>query len=67
MSNNKKPKNIQIPEQLLIDLCNYHLAGIRSTEQEQRIRQGLQKKLDSVRRRADYQKRTESHRNDFNQ
>lgn len=61
-----KQKNIQIPEQLLIDLCNYHLAGIRSAEQEQRIRQGLQKKLDSVRRRADYQKRTESHRGDFN-
>lgn len=67
MSNNKKPKNIQIPEQLLIDLCNYHLAGMRNPDLDIRIRQGLQKKLDSIRRRADYQKHTESHRNDFNQ
>lgn len=50
-------KNVQIPEQLLIDLCNYHIVGIRSAEQEQRIQQGLQKKLDAVKRRSDYQKR----------
>lgn len=52
-----KRKNIQIPTDLFLNLCNYHLAGIRSSEQEQRIQQGLQDKLDAVRRRSDYQKR----------
>lgn len=51
-----KQKNIQIPVDLFLDLCNYHLAGIRSPKQEQRIQQGLQDKLDAVRRRSDYQK-----------
>lgn len=51
-----KRKNIQIPTDLFLNLCNYHLAGIRSSEQEQRIQQGLQDKLDAVRRRSDYQK-----------
>ena len=50
-----KRKNIQIPTDLFLNLCNYHLAGIRSSEQEQRIQQGLQDKLDAVRRRSDYQ------------
>lgn len=47
-------KNIQIPKELFLALCNYHLAGIRSPEQDQRIQQGLQDKLDAVRRRSDY-------------
>lgn len=34
-------KNIQIPKELFLALCNYHLAGIRSPEQDQRIQQGL--------------------------
>lgn len=50
-------KNVQIPEQLLIDLCNYHIAGIRNPDQERRIQQGLQNKLDAVKRRSEYQKR----------
>lgn len=49
-----KRKNIQIPTDLFLNLCNYHLAGIRSFEQEQRIQQGLQDKLDAFRRRSDY-------------
>lgn len=49
-----KRKNIQIPTDLFLNLCNYHLAGIRSFEQEQRIQQGLQDKLDAVRWRSDY-------------
>ena len=36
-----KNKNVQIPEQLLIDLCNYHIAGIRDPNLDMRIRQGL--------------------------
>ena len=50
-----KNKNVQIPEQLLIDLCNYHIAGIRDPNLD--IRQGLQVKLNAVKRRSDYQKR----------
>ena len=47
-------KNIQIPKELFLDLCRHHLAGIRSPEQDQRIQQGLQNKLDAVKRRSDY-------------
>lgn len=54
-------KNIQIPVDLFLDLCNYHLAGIRSSGQDQRIQQGLQNKLDAVKRRSDYQKQRVTH------
>lgn len=54
-------KNVQIPKELFLDLCNYHLAGIRSPGQDQRIQQGLQNKLDAVQRRAAYQKRRSEH------
>lgn len=57
----KKSKNIQIPERLFLDLCNYHIAGIRYPEQDQRIQQGLQDKLDAVKRRSDYQKQRGTH------
>lgn len=56
-------KNIQIPIELFLDLCNYHLAGIRSSGQDQRIQQGLQNKLNAVKRRADYQKQRVTHEN----
>lgn len=56
-----KNKNIQIPIELFLDLCNYHLAGIRSSGQDQRIQQGLQNKLDAVKRRSDYQKQRGTH------
>lgn len=59
-----KRKNIQIPVDLFLDLCNYHLACIRSSEQDQRIQQGLQNKLDAVKRRADYQKQGVTHEKD---
>lgn len=54
-------KNIQIPKELFLDLCRHHLAGIRSPEQDQRIQQGLQNKLDAVKRRSDYQKQRITH------
>lgn len=60
-----KRKNIQIPTDLFLNLCNYHLAGIRSPEQDQRIQQGLQNKLDAVRRRSDYQKQRVTHEKDI--
>lgn len=56
-----KRKNIQIPTDLFLNLCNYHLAGIRSPEQEQQIQKGLQQKLEAVKRRADYQKQRVTH------
>lgn len=56
-----KNKNIQIPTELFLDLCNYHLAGIRFPGQDQRIQQGLQDKLDAVKRRSDYQKQRGTH------
>lgn len=60
----KKSKNIQISERLFLDLCNYHIAGIRSSGQDQRIQQGLQNKLDAVKRRSDYQKKRVAHEKD---
>lgn len=57
-------KNIQIPIELFLDLCNYHLAGIRSSGQDQRIQQRLQNKLNAVKRRADYQKQRVIHEKD---
>lgn len=59
-----KNKNVQIPEQLLIDLCNYHIVGIRDQDLDMRIQQGLQNKLDAVKRRADYQKQRVIHEKD---
>lgn len=56
-----KNKNIQIPTELFLDLCNYHIAGIRSPGQDQRIQQGLQDKLDAVKRRSDYQRQRNTH------
>lgn len=56
-----KNKNIQIPTELFLDLCNYHIAGIRSPGQDQRIQQGLQNKLDAVKRRSDYQRQRNTH------
>lgn len=60
-----KNKNIQIPIELFLDLCNYHIAGIRSPEQDQRIQQGLQDKLDAARRRSDYHRqKRDTHEHD---
>ena len=58
-------KNIQIPKELFLDLCRHHLADIRSPEQNQRIQQGLQDKLDAVRRRSDYHRqKRDTHEHD---
>lgn len=54
-------KNIQIPVDLFLDLCNYHIAGIRSPRQDQRIQQGLQNKLDAIKRRSDYHRQRNTH------
>jgi hypothetical protein len=47
-------KNITIPEELFVDLVKYFLAGIRLDED--RIRLGLQEKLDAMVKRELYTK-----------
>lgn len=50
-----KEKQVQIPYDLLTDLCRYHLAGITDDpEIEERIRAGLRDKMDSVAARERY-------------
>lgn len=49
--------NVQIPYDLLADLCRYHLAGITDDpELEARIRVGLKTKMDSTAARERYAK-----------
>lgn len=51
----KKPANVQIPYDLLTDLCRFHLAGITDDpEIGERIRAGLQAKMDSTAARERY-------------
>ena len=49
-----KSKTIQIPEELFLDLCKYHLGGVSSEEMEDQIRIGLQDKLDRMVKRQQY-------------
>lgn len=57
-----KNKNVQIPEQLLIDLCNYHIAGIRDPNLDMRIRQGLQVKLNTDKSQGLFRVRNDTYR-----
>lgn len=47
-------KNVQIPESLFARLCGYHLLDKQDAEQELKIREGLQAKLEAIQRRNDY-------------
>lgn len=47
-------KQVQIEEQLLLDLCKYHLAGVRDPETEERIRRGLEDKMQRAAARQQY-------------
>lgn len=50
-------RSVQIPYDLLTDLCRYHLAGIADDpELETRIRAGLRAKMDSTAARERYAK-----------
>lgn len=55
-------KNVQIPEELFVNLCRYHLLGTdameewEETELLQSIEKGLQNKLDSLLRHELYSK-----------
>lgn len=51
------PSNVQIPYDLLTDLCRYHLAGITNDpEINERIRMGLQAKMNAAAARERYAK-----------
>lgn len=53
-SKSKKPVQVQIPYDLLTDLCRVHLAGVVDPEIEERIRAGLQAKMNSTAARERY-------------
>lgn len=51
------PSNVQISYDLLTDLCRYHLAGITNDpEINERIRVGLQAKMNAAAARERYAK-----------
>ena len=45
---------MQIDEKLFLSLVQYHLLGLQDPEREQRIRAGLQAKMDAIARRRLY-------------
>lgn len=53
----RKPTQVQIPYDLLTDLCRYHLAGITDDpEINERIRAGLRAKMNAAAAREQYAK-----------
>ena len=51
----RKEKQIQIPENLMLDILKYHICGIKEPEIEKRIQDGLNAKLAAMQARQDYQ------------
>lgn len=47
-------RKVMIPEELLRDLCLYHLGDLRDPDLVARIREGLEKKLAAAARREEY-------------
>ena len=47
-------KNIQIPQELFLQLCKFHLADIKDLETSEAIYKGLGDKLDQMARRELY-------------
>ena len=47
-------RQVQIPEELFLDLLRWHSFEIRDPEAEERIRHGLETKLDAMARRQMY-------------
>ena len=43
-----KPKSVQIPYELFLNLLQYHLTGEHSSERSEAIQSGLSAKLDSL-------------------
>ena len=49
-----KSKSYMIPEHLFLDLVKYHLFGFQDPERAERIRAGLDAKLQADARRREY-------------
>lgn len=47
-------KNIQIPQELFLQLCKFHLADLKDLETSEAIYKGLCEKLDQMARRELY-------------
>lgn len=47
-------KNVQIPQELFLQLCKFHLADIKDSETSETIYKGLGDKLDQMARRELY-------------
>lgn len=50
-----KEKQLQIPESLMLDILKFHICGIRDSEIEKRIQDGLNTKLAAMQARQEYQ------------
>ena len=50
-------RSVQIPRELFMALCRWHLGGIQDPEAEEAIRAGLQRKLDAAAARENFKKR----------
>lgn len=50
----RESKNIQIPREIFLDLCKWHLFNIHDPEREQRIKETLEAKMNSTRNRENY-------------
>ena len=47
-------KTVQIPEELFVDLCFWHMLDGQTQEREARIKAGLDDKLEALRKRELY-------------
>lgn len=50
----RESKNIQIPREIFLDLCKWHLFNLHDPKREQRIKQALEEKMNSTRNRENY-------------
>lgn len=46
--------NVQIPEELFLELCKYHLLDIKDEQVAIRIANGLEQKYETIKRRTEY-------------
>lgn len=61
----KQPPKIQIPYDLFMDLCRYHLSGLQDPDIEQHIKAGLQDKLSRSAAREQYSKQLQQERSHY--
>lgn len=54
-------KTVQIPKELFMDLCRWHLGELQDEETELRIREGLQSKLAKAAAREQFSRSRTTH------